>query len=78
MTLNRGPEEGFAFGVTLLKLAGILLIIDCLCLYFEFVVVNQSRKVLKANRRTTPVETEQQAGAEGEKVSAIQIDLIQC
>jgi hypothetical protein len=46
-------------GVTLLKIATLLLVLDIWGVYFEFLVVDQSRRVLKEaepSTEVTPVE----------------------
>lgn len=49
------PEQCMTFGLTLAKVAGVLLVLDIWGIYFEYCVINRSRRLLEEEKVLTPV-----------------------
>jgi hypothetical protein len=70
------PQQCMTVGVTLIKCGAVLLILDIWGVYFEFYVVDQSRRTLKEAQTTTevtPVEIIQKEGEEnGDEIKEVE------
>ena len=68
-----GPAEGQFLVVTMLKIAVVLSFLTLIGIYFEFVVVNRSRKACMSQQKTevTPIQNEAGQEKEGEEADNV-------